>query len=68
MLNRAAGDRDFRNAPAGRVEQNVRGRFLIRGHVALDVAAGDMHVPHLAADADDAALLAIADVRADDIV
>ncbi len=67
VLDRAAGDRRFRQRPVGRIEQDVRGRGSVGAHAAFDIASADLHVTHFAAARHHAAAVAITDVAADDV-
>src|SRR5439155_22847710 len=69
VLQGAAGDGHLAGAihAAGAVDQHVGRRCRVGRHVALDVAAGDLDVAHVALAADDTALSAIADVAARDV-
>src|SRR5262249_21621516 len=64
VLNRASRNRDFRVGAAGTVDEHIGGWFALHALVALDVAAGDLEVPHLAGLHHNPAAVAVADVAA----
>src|SRR5262249_1476935 len=67
VLDRVAADGNLGVRAAGAVDQHVRGRRPLLALVALDVAAGDLEIPHLAGLAYNSAAVAVADVAAGDV-